>query len=174
MQKIESPDAQPLTQEKSEIGALQMQPASFQNLYEQFHTSDKGLTSQEAKRRLAEVGTNEPAGAQHTTGIVQFLRLFLNPLVIILLMASVVSALLGDVVNASIIVTIVLLSILLNFFQTYRSQRAVERLRATVALTATVLRDGQWVELMRNLLVPGDIPLCLASPPYQPSTFCSS
>jgi P-type Mg2+ transporter len=94
---------------------------------------------------------------QHTTAIAQFLRLFLNPLVLILLMAGVASAILGDVVNASIIVTIVLLSILLNFFQTYRSQQAVERLRATVALTATVLRDGQWMELTRRLLVPGDI-----------------
>ena len=94
---------------------------------------------------------------QHSTGLMQFLRLFLNPLVIILLLASAVSAFLGDVVNASIIVTIVLLSILLNFVQTYRSQQAVERLRASVALTATVQRDGQWVELVRRLLVPGDV-----------------
>src|SRR5450755_3004358 len=117
MQKIEAPDAQPLAQEKRKTAALQTQTASLQNLYEQFHTSDKGLTSQEAQRRRDKAGANEPHGAQHSTGIVQFLRLFLNPLVIILLMASAVSAFLGDVVNASIIVTIVLLSILFNFFQ---------------------------------------------------------
>ncbi|HJT59722.1 MAG TPA: HAD-IC family P-type ATPase, partial [Ktedonobacteraceae bacterium] len=157
MQQIEHTDAQQTVQAHRITGAPQTQATSVKNLYEQFHTPDQGLTNQEAKRRLDEVGANEPAGVQHTTGIVQFLRLFLNPLVIILLMASVVSAFLGDVVNASIIVTIILLSILLNFFQTYRSQQAVERLRASVALTATVRRDGQWVELTRHLLVPGDI-----------------
>ncbi len=155
MQKMESPDTRPVVQEESARGALQV-PA-LQTLYEQFHTSDKGLTGQEAKRRLAVYGANEPAGTRSAAAVVQMLRLFLNPLVIILLMASAVSVFLGDVVNASIIVAIVLLSILLNFVQSYRSQLAVERLRATVALTATVLRDGQWGELKRNFLVPGDI-----------------
>jgi len=51
----------------------------------------------------------------------------------------------------------VLLSVALNFFQTFRSQRAVEQLRTGVAPTATVLRDGNWVELPRRELVPGDI-----------------
>src|SRR5512142_3005788 len=56
--------------------------------------------------------------------MVQFLRLFANPLVAILLVASVVSAILGDRINASIIIVIVLLSNILNFVQTYRSQQA--------------------------------------------------
>jgi Mg2+-importing ATPase len=153
---MESPEARPVVQEESANGALQAQLPALQALYEQFHTSDRGLTSQEAKRRLAAYGANEPAGTRQAA-VVQLLRLFLNPLVIILLMASAVSAFLGDVVNAGIIVGIVLLSILLNFVQSYRSQQAVERLRAAVALTATVLRDGQWGELKRNYLVPGDI-----------------
>jgi Mg2+-importing ATPase len=51
----------------------------------------------------------------------------------------------------------VLLSVLLNFLQTYRSQRAAERLRDTVAPTASVLRDGAWCEIARHDLVPGDI-----------------
>jgi Mg2+-importing ATPase len=74
-----------------------------------------------------------------------------------LLIASVIAGLLGEVVNAIIIVVMVLLSIGLNFIQNYRSQRAVERLRRGVALTAAVLRDGNWVEIPRRELVPGDI-----------------
>src|SRR5579883_1219943 len=156
MQKIESPEARPVVREESASGTLQAQLPALQTLYEQYHTSDRGLTSQEAKRRLAAYGVDEPV-ASRQAAVVQLLRLFMNPLVIILLMASAVSAFLGDVVNASIIVGMVSLSILLNFVQSYRSQQAAERLRAAVALTATVLRDGQWRELKRNYLVPGDI-----------------
>ena len=57
----------------------------MQKLFEQFHTSDRGLTSQEARRRLAEVGPNELASVQRIAGIRQLLLLFTNPLVLILL-----------------------------------------------------------------------------------------
>ncbi len=89
--------------------------------------------------------------------MVQVLLLFANPLVGILLFASLVSIIVGDEINAGIILVIVLLSVALNFFQSYRSQHAAERLRAQVAPTATALRDGQWVEIPRRELVPGDI-----------------
>src|SRR6266446_4383413 len=133
------------------------QQSSLQQLFEQFHTSEEGLSSQEARRRLGESGPNELGTVQRTAGIKQLLLLFTNPLVLILLAASVVSALFGEVLDASIIIVIVLLSITLNFLQTHRSQRAVERLREKVALTATALRDGNWGEIPRRELVPGDI-----------------
>ncbi len=147
----------PNTQIPSQEHERTLQFLPLKNLFEQLHTSELGLSSQEAKLRLAKCGPNEPASAQHTSAIRQFLRLFLNPLVIILLLASIVSASLGDAINASIIIVMVLLGVTLNFAQTYRSQRAVERLRAEVAPTASVLRDGTWVELPRRVLVPGDI-----------------
>jgi magnesium-transporting ATPase (P-type) len=75
---------------------------------------------------------------------VQLLGFFSNPLVIILLIAGVISAALGDLFNASIIATIVLLSVALNFVQSSRSLKAAEALRETVAPTATVLRDAVW------------------------------
>lgn len=130
---------------------------SLQEVYARFQTSEDGLSSQEARHRLKTIGPNEPASTPHVAGLSQFLRLFLSPLVIILLIASLIVAVLGDIVNASIIVVIVLLGILLNFVQTYRSQRAVERLRAGVAPMAMVRRDNQWSELPRRELVPGDV-----------------
>jgi Mg2+-importing ATPase len=126
-------------------------------LFEQLHTSSEGLTSTEARRRLSEVGPNEPAPPRRSAGLVQLFLLLANPLVIILLIASLVSVLLGDVVNASIIVLMVGLSVVVNFAQTYRSQRAAERLREEVAPRASVLRDGQWSEIPRRDLVPGDV-----------------
>ena len=117
----------------------------------------EGLSSDEARRRLAEFGPNEPAAIQRATFVKQLLLLFANPLVIILLIASLVSAIVGNVVNASIIVVIVLLSNALNFTQTARSQRTAERLRKEVAPVATALRDGEWRVIPRRELVPGDL-----------------
>ncbi|HWP47598.1 MAG TPA: magnesium-translocating P-type ATPase [Candidatus Limnocylindrales bacterium] len=134
-----------------------MKQVPLTTLFEQLRTSERGLTSQEASRRLAEIGPNEPVPPRRTSSVVQILLFFVNPLTGILLIASFVSAFLGELLNASIIVVIVLLSVILNFIQTYRSQRAAERLRGQVASLATVLRDGNWVELPRRELVPGDI-----------------
>src|SRR5437773_2133319 len=126
-------------------------------LLAELHASRRGLTADEARRRLGEVGPNEPARAPRTAGLVQILLLLANPLVIILLIASLASAVLGERVNASIIVLMVALSVALNFVQTYRSHRVAERLRDAVAPTATALRDGTWSEIRRRELVPGDI-----------------
>ena len=129
----------------------------LQKQFEQLQSSEQGLTGEEAQKRLAAYGPNDTTGTKRASALVQFLRLFLNPLVLILLIASLVSAILGDAVDATIIFIIVLLSNILNFVQTYRSQQAVDKLRASVAPTATVLRDGKWIEIARRDLVPGDM-----------------
>jgi P-type Mg2+ transporter len=85
-----------------------------------------------------------------------------NPLVLILLAASAVAAAVGQFVNAGIIVTMVLLSLVLNLAQTHRSRRAAEKLRERVAVTATVLRDGVWTPVPRREVVPGDVILLSA------------
>ncbi len=116
-----------------------------------------GLTTQEAKERLAKIGPNEQAPAKRAAGLIQILLLFANPLVIILLIASAVSAFVGEIVNATIIALMVVVSIVINFYQTWHSQRAAERLRGQVAPKATILRDGNWSELPRREIVPGDV-----------------
>ena len=91
-----------------------------------------GLTSQEAEARLKQFGPNDPAPPQRHSAVLDFLRLFLNPLVLILLIAALLSAFLGDATDAAIIVVIVLLSTALDFTQTYKSRRAIEQLRQQV------------------------------------------
>ena len=115
-----------------------------------------GLESVEAARRLAEYGPNEPAPTRTLSAMMQIAHLLANPLVLILLAASAVSGWLGEDVDAGIIVAIVLLSVSINFWQTFRSQRAADRLRASVAPTATVCRDGTWREIPLREVVPGD------------------
>jgi Mg2+-importing ATPase len=116
-----------------------------------------GLTSAEATRRLNEHGPNEPVSVHGFSALVELVHLFANPLVIILLVASAISASLGQRTDALIIIAIVLLGIAINFWQTYRSQRAADRLRASVAPTATVLRDAEWQEVPLRAVVPGDL-----------------
>src|SRR4029450_4223555 len=91
-----------------------------------------GLTNVEAARRLTEYGPNEPAPTRRLSALVEIARLFANPLVVILLAVSAVSVWLGEDVDAGIIITIILLSVSVNFWQSYRSQRAAEQLRASV------------------------------------------
>ena len=116
-----------------------------------------GLTTEEAARRLAVHGPNEPVPAVHASVLLALLGRLWNPLVIILLMAAGVSAFLGELINATIIVLMVTVGVLIDFAQTYRSQRAADRLREQVTITATVLRDGQWREIPRREVVPGDV-----------------
>ena len=116
-----------------------------------------GLTEQEVEARLAEFGPNEPAAAKHQSFLADLLREFTNPLVLILIIAAVASAFLGEKVDAGIIGVIVLLSAAIDLSQAYRSQRAIEQLRRQVAPTATVLRGEEWKEIRRRDVVPGDI-----------------
>ncbi len=117
----------------------------------------RGLTSQEAESRLQQFGPNDPAPAKPHSAILDFLRLFLNPLALILLIAATASVFLGDATDAGIIFAIILLSNTLDFTQTHTSQKAIQQLQQSVAPTATVLRDGNWQEIRRINVVPGDV-----------------
>lgn len=125
-------------------------------------SSEDGLPSEEAERRLRIHGPNSVDVRRRGALLFQALSFFLNPLVIILLVAGLISAYLGEYASAAIIVVIVILSVALNFFQVYRSQRAAEALRDSVSLTATVLRAGVSQELPAVRVVPGDVALVSA------------
>ena len=118
---------------------------------------ETGLSSLEAARRLGTYGPNEPAPVHRLSAVVQLLHLFANPLVLILLVASAIAASLGQQVDALIIVSMVVLGVAINFWQSYRSQQAADGLRASVNPTATVLRDGAWQETSLRTVVPGDV-----------------
>src|SRR6478672_10797840 len=118
---------------------------------------EHGLSGTEAARRFVECGPNEPAPVRRLSSLLQLLHLFANPLVIILLIASAIAGSLGQAVDALIIVTMVVLGVAINFWQSYRSQQAAERLRSSVVPTATVERDNAWIEVPMRNVVPGDV-----------------
>ncbi len=125
-------------------------------------TSPDGLDSAQAKLRLERSGPNVLQRAARQAWWWQLAQRVNNPLVLILLGASLVSAFLGELSSFVIISLIVLLSVAIDFVQEYRASQAVERLRQSVAVRATVLRDGHPQELPMRELVPGDVVLLAA------------
>ncbi|MBZ5596362.1 MAG: magnesium-translocating P-type ATPase [Acidobacteriia bacterium] len=129
----------------------------LQDLLALLEATPAGLTSAEAKQRLRLHGPNSLAEESRFAALIGFLRFFANPLVLILLAASTISIVLGDPVGGTIIIAIVLLSVIVNFYVEFQARHAVEDIRKQVARTAAALRDGQELELPIAELVPGDI-----------------
>jgi Mg2+-importing ATPase len=121
-----------------------------------------GLAADEAARRLAVLGPNQLAPAQRRALALEFLARFRNPLVLLLLVASGMAALTGDVASFVIIVTMVLVSVTLDFVQEHRAGQAAERLKASVALHASVVRDGVAHDVPVANVVEGDVVLLSA------------
>ena len=118
-----------------------------------------GLSHHEAAERLARFGPNVIDGGRRLSSVEHFLSRFANPLVLILIFAAAISALTGEAVSAAIIITIVMASALLDFANTYKSEKAADALKRRVMVTASVVRDGESEELPVAELVPGDIVL---------------
>ncbi len=117
-----------------------------------------GLTSAEAERRLEQYGHNVLEAREKVTPLRLFLEQLKSPLVLILVFASVISAVAHEWVDATIVIVIVLVSAILGFLQEYRASAAVEKLRAQVTKT-NLLRDGQVRLTPAEEVVPGDVVL---------------
>ncbi|HEX5417666.1 MAG TPA: magnesium-translocating P-type ATPase [Chloroflexota bacterium] len=127
------------------------------NLTKALGSPADGLDDAEAARRHAVVGRNQESETSPFAAVSDLVRLVLNPLVLILLVASAVSAVLGDRVGSLIVLAIVLISVLLDFYQTSRSQQAARTLAKLIVTTATVRRGGKPREVPFDDLVPGDV-----------------
>jgi len=117
----------------------------------------KGLTEDEAKRRLEKYGYNELKKEERISPLILFFNQFKNILIIILLIAIVLSWIVGEKVDAAIIAVIVVFCAVLGFIQEYRAERALEALKKMLSPTITVLRGGKEEEIPSKELVPGDI-----------------
>ena len=115
-----------------------------------------GLSPEEAARRLAESGPNELQAAKKISPWVIFLDQFKDLLIIILLAAVVLSAVLGEWVDALVIIVIIIFAAGLGFIQEYRAEKSLEALKKMSAPTATVLRGGKQIEIPTRDIVPGD------------------
>jgi Ca2+-transporting ATPase len=128
----------------------------------ELQTGPSGLSTAEASRRLEAHGLNELQAAHRASPWKLLLDQFKNVLIIILLVATGLSAFLGEGVETIVIGVIVLFAVGLGFIQEFRAERAIDALRKMAAPTATALRDGEELTVPAGHLVPGDIVLLQA------------
>ena len=126
-------------------------------LVKQLGASPIGLSTSEAKRRIRIYGPNRIRATKRTDTLTLFLAQFKSPLILILLGAVILSFFLGEPVDASIIIAIILLSSVLGFWQEKRAADAVKSLLAIVKIEVRVLRDGVEIDISAEEVVPGDI-----------------
>jgi len=137
-----------------------MKPWHSMKIEEALHTLNAklgGLSSEDAKKRLQEYGSNELKKEKRKSHILLFFEQFKNILIIILLIATGLSLALGEVYDAIVIISIVMVSAALGFAQEHRAEKALEALKKMTAQTALVLRDGKEIQIQARDIVPGDI-----------------
>jgi P-type Mg2+ transporter len=120
-------------------------------------SSPGGLSGDEAARRLAAYGPNALKARRRAAPLAFFLNQFKSPIILLLLVATVISAVLQDWTDAAIILVIVLGSAILSFTQEYRADNAAEKLRARVTPRVTAQRDGRSVSVPAEDVVSGDV-----------------
>lgn len=121
------------------------------------HTSERGLTTHEAKIILDETGENTLKEQIQKKAWQVFLEQFQDLLVIILMVAAVISMMSDNVESTIVIFAVILLNAVLGTTQHQKAQKSLNSLKALSSPAARVLRDGQTIEIPSSLVVPGDI-----------------
>ena len=130
---------------------------SVTELLNKLQVTANGITTAEAKKRIVSFGTNSLKPQKRSGTFILLIGQFKSPIILILLAATVLSLFLRNFVDASIILSIVIISGLLGFWQEFSASNAVARLLALVQIKVAVLRDGKQVEISIENIVPGDI-----------------
>jgi P-type Ca2+ transporter type 2C len=135
---------------------------SIEEAFQALDTGRKGLTQEEAKKRLEEYGRNEVAKSEDSGWLRILLHQLINPLVAVLVIAAVIALLAGEVIDTIVIVVVILVNTAIGFFQEYRAESAIEALRSRAAPLADVLRceNGDRctdISIDTAEIVPGDV-----------------
>jgi Mg2+-importing ATPase len=146
----------------AQINSDELKKLSLTELYQKTSSSQEGLKTEEAINRSKTFGYNQINGTKKINVIIKFLSYFKNPLILVLIAAALISGLTGQIKNMVIILTMVFLSVLLNFSQEHKSGKAAEKIAKRLAIKAKILRDGKEQELETKYIVPGDIILLSA------------
>lgn len=128
-----------------------------ENIIKEIKSSTKGLSQEEAEKRLKKFGKNILVEDKKTFWLREFLSQFKNPLILILLAAATISITLGEIINAIIIYFILVLSTLLNFYQERKANHAAQKLKNRLNTKVAVIRNGKEQEIEIQNVCVGDI-----------------
>lgn len=130
---------------------------NINELFLELHTSTEGLINGQGRKLLKQYGLNEVAHEKRKPWLIRLFASFNNPLALLLLFLAIISLVTRDLRSAGIIFMMVLLSVLIRFFEENQAYNAAESLRSMVKTTCTVIRKGKPKEIDLKLVVPGDI-----------------
>ncbi len=130
---------------------------SKQELLDKCNTSEKGLSKQEAEKRLNENGKNVLPEAKKDSLIKKFFMQFKDVLILILLISSIVSFLIGEYVDASIIIVVVLINAIIGVVQESKAEQAMQGLKNLTKPYSKVIREGETLKVLSESLVVGDL-----------------
>jgi Mg2+-importing ATPase len=136
---------------------LEKARADTDTVLKELDSQPDGLSEAEAASRLKKFGPNEIAREKRQSALMRLLSNIKNPLVLLLLALGVLSFITGDQRATVVIFVMVVLGVVLRFYQEMRADNAAEKLQAMVSNTATLVRGGTEGEVSLKLLVPGDI-----------------
>jgi len=131
--------------------------SSVKDIMEGLHTSPKGLSQQDVEERIKTHGYNVLKKKKGRGVVSIFLDQFKDLFIGVLLVATIISFLLGETMDAYIICIIVIINALMGLAQEYKAEKAIERLQELASPSATVMRDGQVTEIPADHVVPGDV-----------------
>ncbi|MBW2985019.1 calcium-translocating P-type ATPase, SERCA-type, partial [Candidatus Woesearchaeota archaeon] len=136
----------------------------IKGVFKELNTSEKGLTTKEAEKRVEKYGLNELKEKKKVTPLQIFLAQFKSPIVWVLIVAMVISLLIRIVaadkeagIDAIVIGFIIVVNAIFGFGQEYKAEKAIEALKKLASLKAIVIRDGEEKQIEAVRLVPGDI-----------------
>ncbi len=130
---------------------------ALSDFHQKYKISEEGLSSSEAKNMILTYGYNRLEAQKKINPWMLLFEQFKNILIIILLIATSVSAFMGHGIEAIAISVIVLFAVLLGFIQEYRAEKAIEALKSMAAPNAKVIRDGKEQTIPATEVVPGDV-----------------
>ncbi len=136
---------------------LKFATMEISNIFSILNSSKDGLSEREAKKRFYKYGPNILVDKQKFNIFFEFISHFVNPLIIILFIAAGISFFLGNITDAIIIICMIFLGIILDFFQEYSADKVVKKLIESVQTTTLVARNGKQVEIPVASVVVGDI-----------------
>src|SRR6056297_2948815 len=132
---------------------------SIEELFKEFDTGKDGLSKDEASKRLEENGPNELQTTEQKSKIKMFLEQFKDVLVIILLVAALMSLFIQNYSDAAIMLIIVMVNAVIGFFQEFKAEQILNKLKDLVQSPAKVIRNGEQMEISQSDLVLGDLVL---------------
>src|SRR5688572_29787283 len=132
---------------------------SIEKTFAELSTSNTGLATAEAEERLRKSGPNELVEKKKNPWWMMFLLEFKDIMIIILIIAAIISAAIGDLKDAIVILIIVIINAVIGFIQEFRAEKAMEALKQMAAASAKVRRNNHVTQLPAVEIVPGDIVL---------------